>query len=127
VRIPQTTDRFVRLNPTILIHNTTHSATIPETSIGLADFAVKVPPFSYMIRLRAVVTSTATGTGTSLYFKDLPGGDDVAQATCSVLNVGGTWSGFLEFNTAQVTYRVDIGSATSYALLIAVTGFLRYA
>jgi hypothetical protein len=127
VRIPQSTDRFVRVNPTIVIHNTTHSAAITETSIVLADFAVKVPPFSYMTRIRAVVTSTATGIGTTVYFRDTPGGDVVAQATSTVLNVGGAWSGFLDFNNAQVTYSVDISAATAFSLLIAVTGFLRYA
>lgn len=127
MRIPQSTDLFVRVNPTKIIHNTTHSATLTETSIVLADFGVQVPPFTYMLRIRTVVTSTAGGIGTSVYFRDVPSGDDVAQATCSVLNVGGAWSGLLGFNNAQVTYRVDIGAATTYALLIAVTGFMRYA
>jgi hypothetical protein len=126
VNIPQLSDRFVRVNPSVTLVSTTTGVAVAETTIPLAGF-VPIPPFTYMIRVRADVTSNATAAGATLLLRDLPGGSDVVQVVSPGVTIPASWTGFLELNGGRVTYAATPNSATSYTILIRVTGFLRYA
>lgn len=124
--IKQASSLFIRLNPMVAVHNSSHTGTLAEQTEPLASHSISVPPLTAMIRVKAVVTSTG-GTASVVRLRDTPLGSDVLEAYTSVATVPAVVSGFLQFNGGAVTFAADAGSASSYTVVIYVTGFLRYA
>lgn len=125
--IPQRSDSFVRLNPAVVVWDTTQPGAIGEQTIVLGQRGVKIPPLTAAIQVFAVVTSLAGGAASFVFLRHVAGGSDVALAICPVIGFGGGATPLLDFNGGGVTFRSDPGNATSYRVIISVTGFSRYA
>lgn len=125
--IPQRSDTFARLNPAVTVWDTTQVGAIAERTIVLADKGVKIPPLTAAIQVFAMVTSLAGGAASYVFLRHVAGGSDVALAISPVIGFGGGSTALLDLNGGGVTFRSDPGNATSYRVIISVTGFSRYA